>query len=147
MKIIEVDAMKRLIKFVLMIVFIIGIIGACVGFFVYDKAKVYVGGKVMDQVIDSKIKDLEDNTKGDRNANKTIQELKQVKEKISDDDKKKIASILIDKLSSDDIYKLQGMVSDGITQEEKLEIIKIAKDKLTPEEVVGIESICQKYMN
>lgn len=67
------------------------------------------------------------------------------REKLSEEDKKTVFSLLISRLPQEELQQMSTMIEDGITSAELSEIEKIVENYLKPDEFEKIIGIVNKY--
>lgn len=76
-----------------------------------------------------------------------MEKLKRIKDRISNVDKVRVASIVIRKFSIGEVNEVKGMLSNGISSNEKKKIKKIVFENLNNNEVSEIKNMYNKYSN
>lgn len=75
----------------------------------------------------------------------TTEQLQRTKDKLSDDDKMKIFTLLVSKLPQKELQDISLLVEDGITGEELKQMEGIVEKHLTPPEYKQLLTILEKY--
>lgn len=75
----------------------------------------------------------------------TTEQLQKTKDKISNEDKMKIFSLLVSRLPQDELQRISRLVEDGITSEELAQMEDIVEMQLTPSEYKQLLTILEKY--
>lgn len=76
----------------------------------------------------------------------TVDQMIEVKDKVTATDKISSAALLVNRLSAADIDELKNMLPGGVDAAEKKRAKEIMYQRFTPEEIETIESLYQKYM-
>ncbi|RCX19265.1 hypothetical protein DFR58_1039 [Anaerobacterium chartisolvens] len=77
----------------------------------------------------------------------TVEEINEIKDKITFSDKMTAASLVMKKLTADDINLLKDMLGSGLSDDEKREAKKIAYSRFDEEEIKRVKEIYHKYMD
>ncbi|MEB3103211.1 hypothetical protein [Ferviditalea candida] len=86
-----------------------------------------------------------DSARQDQHVAVSTEQLQQTKEKMTNEDKMKVFSILAAKLPQDEMQKISGYMEDGITGGELKEIQTIMEKYLTENEYRELIQILKKY--
>jgi hypothetical protein len=96
---------------------------------------------------ESNISKPETSNSNDQKIQYTVEQMNEVKEKVTAVDKISSAALLIKRLNTADINELKSMLPGGVDAAEKKRAKEIMYQRFTPEEIETIQSLYQKYMD